>query len=216
MLQVPGAWIHENMFDRLIQSLQQAPLIDPMDIAQHVKVFPSFNSDRSKASLRRRAKPLTRTESAIVQDLADGLKMKEIAAKHGLTYPAVQEHMSRARYRTGCATTGQLVARAVAANVVSVLDPLQVNNKTPLKLVVTIAGHAQQTRGRRALVGRLTELEVRTLELMAEGKEYKEIASAFRVSLETVKTRMRIIRRKLGAKNAAHAVALAHRNGALG
>lgn len=51
--------------------------------------------------------------------------------------------------------------------------------------------------------------ELEALELLACGHSYKEIATIQRVTLGTSQARMRSVRRKLGAHNAAHAVTLA-------
>lgn len=59
----------------------------------------------------------------------------------------------------------------------------------------------------------LTEKQIETLELIAHGHSYKEVAAIRWVSPETVKTQMYLIRLRLGAKNTAHAVYLALERG---
>lgn len=59
----------------------------------------------------------------------------------------------------------------------------------------------------------LTPVEVRTLELFAIGLRTKQIACLEWVTVDTVKERTKSARRKLGAKNTTHAVALAWRQG---
>lgn len=59
----------------------------------------------------------------------------------------------------------------------------------------------------------LTAKETETLQLLAEGKSYKMIADSLRVSLETVKSHMKNIYRKLHVCNASEAVAKAIRQG---
>lgn len=64
--------------------------------------------------------------------------------------------------------------------------------------------------GRRVLRDApLAARELETVELLACGRGYKEIAAIQVVTVETVKKRLKVIYRKLGARNAAHAVAIA-------
>lgn len=53
--------------------------------------------------------------------------------------------------------------------------------------------------------------ELEALSLAAEGFEYDEIASRLTKNIETIKTQLRAARKKLGARNGVHAVALAIR-----
>jgi len=57
-------------------------------------------------------------------------------------------------------------------------------------------------------VGKLTAVEARIIALAAEGYEMTEIAEHRGLALETVKTHLKQIRRKLDARNTTHAVAL--------
>jgi len=61
----------------------------------------------------------------------------------------------------------------------------------------------------------LTPAEVKVLQLIAEGNANKEIARALSVSEETVKTQVRSILSKLGAKDRTHAAMIAFRRGIL-
>jgi len=61
----------------------------------------------------------------------------------------------------------------------------------------------------------LTPAEVRVLHLIAQGNANKEIARALDVSEETVKTQVRSILSKLGAKDRTHAAMIAFRRGIL-
>ena len=56
---------------------------------------------------------------------------------------------------------------------------------------------------------RLTAQEIKILELMAIGKENKEIAKEMFISVHTVKARVSIILKKLDAVNRTHAIYLA-------
>jgi DNA-binding CsgD family transcriptional regulator len=60
---------------------------------------------------------------------------------------------------------------------------------------------------------RLSPKELKVLELMADGAPDKEICRSLWVSENTVKTHVRRILRKLGARNRTHAVATAFRLG---
>ena len=59
----------------------------------------------------------------------------------------------------------------------------------------------------------LTEREAEVLTLLADGLSHEEIGERLRISGETVRTHLQKARRRLGAENRTHAVALALRNG---
>ncbi len=61
----------------------------------------------------------------------------------------------------------------------------------------------------------LTPVQLEVLGLIAEGLERKEIAARTYKSLFTVKTHAKRLYKRLGAKNAAHAIHLAHQRGLL-
>lgn len=61
----------------------------------------------------------------------------------------------------------------------------------------------------------LTPREVGLLQLLADGHTSETCATRLGLSVETVKERVKMIRRKLGAKNTPHAVAIAFRSGVL-
>ena len=61
----------------------------------------------------------------------------------------------------------------------------------------------------------LTDLERTLLQRIGEGQTNSEIARKMYLSVDTVKTRCRILFRKLGARDRAHAVALGLRDGLL-
>lgn len=63
--------------------------------------------------------------------------------------------------------------------------------------------------------GTLTRREFEVLTLIAGGLENRAIAGELFVSVETVRTHIKGMLRKLGARDRAHAVALAYRNGLL-
>jgi DNA-binding NarL/FixJ family response regulator len=66
------------------------------------------------------------------------------------------------------------------------------------------AGHEDQPE-----VEELTRRELEILKLIAHGFENHEIAERFVISTETVKSHVRNLRAKLGARNRAHAVTIA-------
>ena len=74
------------------------------------------------------------------------------------------------------------------------------------------AGLAGELWARRARMG-LSPRELQVLQLVAEGRPAPEIASALFVSAGTVKTHLKIIYGKLGARDRASAVAEALRRG---
>lgn len=55
---------------------------------------------------------LTPREAQIVTLLGDGLSPKEIARRLGTKYSTVRQQLFRAREKTGCRSTIELVARA--------------------------------------------------------------------------------------------------------
>jgi DNA-binding CsgD family transcriptional regulator len=62
---------------------------------------------------------------------------------------------------------------------------------------------------------KVTPRELEVLELVADGLSTREIASRLWVTEETVKTHVRRLHDRLGAKTRAHAVAIAYRSGIL-
>jgi DNA-binding CsgD family transcriptional regulator len=58
--------------------------------------------------------------------------------------------------------------------------------------------------------GTLTERQRQVVWLIAQGATYREVAARLEVSVDTVKVHLRNAYIRLGALNAAHAVALAH------
>ena len=62
----------------------------------------------------------------------------------------------------------------------------------------------------------LSTREAQVLRLSSEGKSAKEIARVLALSVNTVKVHLKVMRYKIGAKNVAHAVAIAARSGLLG
>jgi len=63
--------------------------------------------------------------------------------------------------------------------------------------------------------GLLSRRETEILQYVARGDETREIASALGLKRQTVKNDINRVIQKLGAKNRAHAVALALRNGVI-
>jgi two-component system NarL family response regulator len=61
----------------------------------------------------------------------------------------------------------------------------------------------------------LSRREIEVLELIADGKENKEISGHLRISYQTVKVHVRAILLKLGVSNRTHAVSVAVRRGIL-
>lgn len=61
----------------------------------------------------------------------------------------------------------------------------------------------------------LTDRELDVLERLAEGRPTEEIATLLHVSPHTVRSRVKTLLRKLGARNREHAVAIALREGAI-
>lgn len=59
----------------------------------------------------------------------------------------------------------------------------------------------------------LTDREIQILRLVAEGKKIREISRSVRLAERTVKHYLELARRKLGAENSSHAVALAVQRG---
>ncbi len=72
-------------------------------------------------------------------------------------------------------------------------------------------GHATEVRRSEALSGR----EVNVLEELAMGTSTEDIAAKMHVSPHTVRTHIKNILRKLGARTRAHAVAIAYSEDAI-
>lgn len=62
---------------------------------------------------------------------------------------------------------------------------------------------------------RLTERQMLTLRMLADGYQRHEIATELFVSMNTVNTHMKAVARKLGSRNTVHMVSLAYRAGLL-
>jgi DNA-binding CsgD family transcriptional regulator len=73
----------------------------------------------------------------------------------------------------------------------------------------------EQRAGSGARSDRLTERELDVLERLAEGRPTEEVAALLHVSPHTVRSRIKTVLRKLGARNREHAVAIALREGAI-
>jgi len=87
-----------------------------------------------------------------------------------------------------------------------------ITRKTAARL---IEGFADLSRPRSGPLDSLTQREIETLRLVAEGLSNKAIAQALLVSENTVKYRMKNILQKLGAQNRTEAATYAHRAGLL-
>ena len=74
----------------------------------------------------------------------------------------------------------------------------------------SIRSDAARRAGARAL--HVTNRELEIVQLIADGLGNQEIARALQISLETVKTYVRRLLGKLGARSRAHAVAIAWQN----
>lgn len=62
---------------------------------------------------------------------------------------------------------------------------------------------------------KLTPRDLQILALIADGLPNPEIAAELYITVETVKSHIRLIHRTLGARSRAHAVHLGHRHGLL-
>jgi DNA-binding CsgD family transcriptional regulator len=62
---------------------------------------------------------------------------------------------------------------------------------------------------------KLTDLQLRVLELAAEGLTQDEIAARLGVSVQTIKSHLKAIRLRLAARSTPHAVAIGFRVGLL-
>jgi DNA-binding NarL/FixJ family response regulator len=101
---------------------------------------------------------------------------------------------------------GGLAANAHPGSVAGQLGHVGVGNAGPASV-----GPANAGPGTRRLS--LTERELQVLRRMADGKSNAEIGRELYVSEDTVKTHARRLFRKLGARDRAHAVAAAFRQG---
>lgn len=123
--------------DELTDSLGRAPLLATHEIDSYIRAGHPLIT-RSPLRRVRRLPTLTATQARILQLMADGLRIKEIAPHVGITYDSVCEHLMRARARTGTASNEQLMAKCVAAEIVGVREPLRAE-QMPQKLVARVA-----------------------------------------------------------------------------
>ncbi|MCB1126668.1 MAG: response regulator transcription factor, partial [Verrucomicrobiae bacterium] len=92
---------------------------------------------------------------------------------------------------------GAPMSPSIARKVVGILGRLQPGETAP-----------KPPSSSKAAVEALSTRETEVLELLAKGRRYTEIASEISVSLDTVKTHIRNIYRKLEVRNKAEAISL--------
>jgi two-component system nitrate/nitrite response regulator NarL len=80
--------------------------------------------------------------------------------------------------------------------------------------VVDLAQRRERTRARPGMALSVREVEVLTE--LSHGQSYEDIADSLEITLDTVKSHLKRIFVKLGARNGAHAVGKAYRTGLLG
>lgn len=108
--------------------------------------------------------------------------------------------------RAGAA--GYLLKDALRTDLVDTIRAVHAGQRRiPPDIALAIADHAGEEG--------LTLREIQVLELVSEGFANREIAQALSLSDETVKTHMRAIMAKLGARDRTHAVTIALKRGIL-
>lgn len=146
-----------------------------------------------------RVRPLTHTEQRVWQLQQEGRNRQEIAAALGCKEATVTSHLREvaAKLRAGANLAIETTTTAVTA--VAQWQPVG-------RTLVELAGVPASIGGRE-----LTVREREVLALVAEGHSNEEIGELLHVSKDTVKTHMKHVVEKAGARNRTHAVALALR-----
>jgi DNA-binding NarL/FixJ family response regulator len=98
---------------------------------------------------------------------------------------------------------GYLSKRLTASHLVSAIERVIA---APEMLVVSAAGDGDERLITPGAGSMLTQRESQVLAMLIEGKSNRDIAAALFVSIDTVKTHLRAVYRKLGVANRTHAV----------
>lgn len=132
--------------------------------------------------------PFSPADLALVELIAKGLGNRDIAVKLGLTRDRVS------------ATSGALILRHQCGDRAGLVAVACRNGQIP-----------RRGRPRKALRWR----EADVLACVADGLTNQEAAARLFLSVDAVKSRVRLLLKQLGASNRANAVLLAHRAGLL-
>lgn len=186
--------VPDRVFDMLVRDLAAAPDDVPAHQVERAAHY-------GKRGARR---PITARQQEALQGLADGLQIKQLAARMGITWGGCKKLVEVARYNLNADTKEQAVAIAVQAGLVVA---------NPLPLYPTPVGRTMNYGARRRRQERagLTPEAAAVVPLLCDGFGNAEMALRLHVTEDVVKERLKDLYAALGAQNRTHAVALCMR-----
>lgn len=183
-------------------------LIRSLAAAEHV-AEPDIYLASAHGTKHGHRKPMTRRQAEIVQMLADGLTVKEMAEKTGTSVANIHHLIEAAKFSVAARTIHQMIAKAVGADLVEA-PPLPAYAPPSRKgKPRSVAPKVSRRRGP------LSPRELEVVALAAQGLANPAIGVELGVSEETVKTTMKHASAKLGARGRTQLVAKAMQAGLL-
>jgi DNA-binding NarL/FixJ family response regulator len=147
-----------------------------------------------------------------------GLLARHLAGSHGVILMVDDQHVS-STYVTTAITSGVRGVIRRAAQPAQIVQAIQAVHLDGRYMDTTLAANltASVARPRRPAGAHqpLSQREHEVLRLIADGLENQAIANVLFVSVETVRTHVKSILRKLASRDRTHAVAVAFRSGVL-
>lgn len=189
-------------FEAILRDLQQAETLPEWEIDKAARVA-ATNGSRV---------PPTPRQIEYAQAYANGDSAVEAARRLGVATESISKGFERLVFNLGARTRYQAVAMLVYAGYITA-PPLPHYARTGRGERAPLL-HSQHRAVRRSKT-LLTEGELATLQLIAGGFTNDQIASSRDVSVETVKSQVGSLIRKLDAKNRVHAVTIAFQQGIL-
>ena len=187
---------------RLIDDLAEAPLIPEFFIDRFVR-SEAWSPWRRKDMPRPKAKLLNDTHYKILVGLSEGKTYDQMKQEGISADPSQMGAIIRGRL--GALTNEHAVAVAVAQGIIPAPMPLFPPGR-PFQVTSFFENHGKV----------LTKRQKQVLRRTANGMLDSEIAEEFGVGVETVRSQVKDLRKKYGARNKAHLVAIAIRLGHLG
>jgi len=185
--------------DHLLENLRNA--------ADDIAETDIHKASRYTVSGRRRSK-LTIRQVQFTQDYADGLTMKQMAAKYGVHETNISKVISSAKWHLECNTLMELIAVSIAAGYVIPKPPPVI--AAPVKSGKWwLDAKTWPDLKKRGFTPREREL----ICCIADGLQDEEIADKLGISKETVKTIIGLLLKRTNCRNRTHLTVTAIRMG---